>query len=228
MMSQSIRRLLLVVAAALAPFAIFVATGAAATTYTAHVVANFDTSGVAFTDTIDTTSYPMGGSTWTCTGERTDTGAAAQDVETCTITGDTTGFIPGTYSGAPDGDLPPLGTISWVSDYDGADALDWTITISANVPAAEVRPPNTVFLCNSKFQGDPGAWRFDTAKGLFAAGYWQPFAVKGTVAGGTNIGGYHLICNTALKPTGRFLGGSGEVVGPEYATGNLGYAVIVG
>jgi hypothetical protein len=64
---------------------------------------------------------------------------------------------PGTYSGAPDGDLPPLGTISWISDYDGADALDWMITISASVPAAEMRPPMTVVLCNSTFQVEPGA-----------------------------------------------------------------------
>lgn len=56
-------------------------------------------------------------------------------------------------------------------------------------------PPNNVFLCYSSTQTDPGVWTVDQAPALMAAGYWSPYAIKGNVAGGTNVGGYHLVCN---------------------------------
>ncbi len=78
---------------------------------------------------------------------------------------------------------------------------------------------NSVFLCYSTYQVDPGAWKMSVAETLYDGGYWQPFAVAGNVAGGTNIGAYHLVCNLATGqsvPTVHgYVGGGGTVVGAD-------------
>jgi hypothetical protein len=62
-----------------------------------------------------------------------------KESETCLISGDTTGFVAGTYSGNPTGNLPPLGaTFQWSSDYffglDGSfvPATSWTVKVTDN------------------------------------------------------------------------------------------------
>jgi opacity protein-like surface antigen len=57
------------------------------------------------------TSVP--GAQWTCSGARV-VNKTTKESETCLISGDTTGFVAGTYSGNPTGNLPPLGaTFQW-------------------------------------------------------------------------------------------------------------------
>jgi hypothetical protein len=61
-----------------------------------------------------------------------------KDDETCLITGDTGGFIAGSYSnnpGSPYGNVPPVGLSGVGSDSTvepGALATSWTVTISLN------------------------------------------------------------------------------------------------
>jgi hypothetical protein len=57
-----------------------------------------------------------------------------------------------------------------------------------------VKAPETINLCYSIFQVDPGQWGQPQASQLFALGYWQPYAVKANI-GVTVIGDYHFICN---------------------------------
>jgi hypothetical protein len=57
-----------------------------------------------------------------------------------------------------------------------------------------VKAPETINLCYSLFQVDPGQWGQPQASELYALGYWQPYAVKANI-GTTVIGDYHFICN---------------------------------
>ncbi len=66
-----------------------------------------------------------------CAGLHVVTKKQITDYETCLITGDTTGFVAGTYQtypGAPVGNLPPFGEFTgWFSDFNGAGATSWKI-----------------------------------------------------------------------------------------------------
>lgn len=74
-----------------------------------------------------------------------------------------------------------------------------------------------VFLCYSKWQVQPGVWPYHIAADLVAnEGYWLPYAVEGNVAFGTNIGGYHLVCNIAsTQSLGDKLVGAGADAYPS-------------
>jgi len=97
-------------------------------------------------------------------------------------------------------------------------------------PVASVVTTNTqnsVFLCYSKWQVEPGVWSFDTAKSLMdGGGYWMPYAVPDTVPYGTNIGGYHLVCNIASTQSvnGSMLGAGADVYSPDVAKAVIGDA----
>jgi hypothetical protein len=78
-------------------------------------------------------------STWTCSGTHV-ANKTFKDSETCVISGDTTGFVAGTYTGTSAnggvGTLPPYDSIVWNSDSpleSGAQATSWTITIVDNL-----------------------------------------------------------------------------------------------
>ena len=113
------------------------------------------------------------------------------------------------------------------------------LPVTVGTPAPEptpVPPPageNSFFLCYSVFQFNPGVWPYHIAAELMAGGgYWQPYAVKGNVPYGTNIGDYHLVCNLAAGQAAgqQFAGAGGDVSGPEaYAalTGQLGWYPVV-
>ena len=60
--------------------------------------------------------------------------------------------------------------------------------------AVLVGAAETIWLCYSKFQVDPGYWFQPEASALFAAGYWQPYAIKADI-GSTVLGAYHIVCN---------------------------------
>jgi hypothetical protein len=89
--------------------------------------------------------------------------------------------------------------------------------------AVIIDEPDDVFLCYSKFQVEPGVWPPDVAAKLLADGYYYPVAVKGNVAGGTNLGDYHLVCNAPAGSTGEVVNENGEVLPERIAGGTLGY-----
>lgn len=95
-----------------------------------------------------------------------------------------------------------------------SNCLDVDITAAA-VAAVQPPPPNNVFLCYSVFETNPAVFPIGTAGALLGHGYWSPYAVPGNVAGGTNIGGYNLVCNLASAQSvgDSTLGGAGEVYG---------------
>lgn len=140
----------------------------------------------------------------------------------CTIgggvqVGSQTAVIGGLYTVS--GPTLTVGTYyfqGWTTDNSGVHSP--CVTVHVVVPSAAVAPPpDGVFLCYSAFQDNPGVWPKDVAATLLAGGgYWSPYAVKGTIAGGTNIGGYHLACNLASGQSAgdSFVGGAGEVYGP--------------
>ena len=90
--------------------------------------------------------YTTGTTTWACSGahivQTQANNSFYKDSETCLITGDTTGYVAGTYSSDPNspygpntGILPPYGYITWNSDFTtefSAAATSWTVTISLN------------------------------------------------------------------------------------------------
>jgi hypothetical protein len=91
-----------------------------------------------------TATYANGTTLWTCSGNHiVNKGATRfQDSETCLVTGVTTGYVAGTYTGTvggyfpcADGILPPYGDVIWNSDYTpeaAACATAWTITATDN------------------------------------------------------------------------------------------------
>lgn len=102
------------------------------------------------------------------------------------------------------------------SDAIGSPGIDTTIPNYAvhhiTAGACPYTPAeNHVFLCYSKFQVDPGVWPVSQAQALLQSGYWEPSALSGTTAGGTNLGAFHLVCNppASMKPSGSSIGGDG-------------------
>ena len=55
-----------------------------------------------------------------------------KDSETCLITGDTNGFVAGTYFGNPTADIPPLGVVPWFSDFNSEQASRFIATFVDN------------------------------------------------------------------------------------------------
>jgi len=92
-----------------------------------------------------------------------------------------------------------------------------------------VKPPETINLCYSLFQIDPGYWFQPQAAELFALGYWQPYAVKANI-GSTVLGDYHIICNLppgyAVTTPAAWVIDGGLVVDVTVGTPPLGYARI--
>jgi len=97
----------------------------------------------AVTKVTFTASYleanPLGGEIGaSCTGVHTDNAKTGivEDNEHCILSGNTAGLAPGVYTGDPTGLLPPFtpasSTVTWESDYNGAEAISWTIVITAD------------------------------------------------------------------------------------------------
>jgi hypothetical protein len=101
---------------------------------------------------------------------------------------------------------------------------------AGNTPGQAPPPEGNVFLCYSSFGNVPGVWPIDVAKTLVAdGGYWLAYAVAGNVDGGTNIGGYHLVCNLGgtQSVTPGVVGGAGEVLGGGN-NGDFGFYPVLG
>ena len=90
--------------------------------------------------------------------------------------------------------------------------------------------PNHVFLCYSDSQIDPGVYTVDQAPGLIAEGYWVPAAMWGTGFKATNIGNFRLVCNTAgdVSVTGDVVDVDGYHVPQAVIGSTLGYYPVVG
>jgi len=84
--------------------------------------------------------------------------------------------------------------ILWITFAVAALAMGATATATAASSPPWAKAPETINLCFSVFQTDPGQWGQPQASELFALGYWQPYAVKANI-GVTVIGDYHFICN---------------------------------
>jgi len=64
-----------------------------------------------------------------------------------------------------------------------------------------IEAPSNTFLCYSVFEVDPAVYTVDWAWHWLTSAsdhYFTPSAVMGNVPYGTNVGGYHLICNAGL------------------------------
>jgi hypothetical protein len=81
------------------------------------------------------------GALFTCSGARVVNSQKTLESETCLISGDTTGWVAGTYSGNPVGNFPPINSqFTWFSDYffsldpTGPDpaATSWTAVVTNN------------------------------------------------------------------------------------------------
>lgn len=104
--------------------------------------------------------------------------------------------------------------------------LDLSATLVAS-PGTTVPQVSAEFVCYSKYEQDGGAvFPAAQAESLLADGEWSPSAVAGNVAGGDNLGAYHLECNppASLAPTGRYVGDGGDVVSDD----RPGYYAVVG
>ena len=121
------------------------------------------------------------------------------------------------------------------SDATGNYGIDTTIpNYAVHTIALGICTPadNHDFLCYSKFNDVPGVWPDEEAQALLDEGYWSPTAVDGNVDGGTNIGGYHLVCNppvaplsfasSVTDPIATYIGADGTLVG-EAGAGMPGY-----
>ena len=75
---------------------------------------------------------PDGGfADFTCSGAHI-VNKTVKDSETCLVTGDTNGFVAGTYFGHPTADIPALGVVPWFSDFNGVQASRFIATFVDN------------------------------------------------------------------------------------------------
>ena len=74
---------------------------------------------------------PDGFADFTCSGAHI-VNKTVKDSETCLVTGDTNGFVAGTYFGNPTADIPPLGVVPWFSDFNGLEASRFIATFVDN------------------------------------------------------------------------------------------------
>src|SRR6266852_7278113 len=74
---------------------------------------------------------PDGLADFTCSGAHI-VNKTIKDSETCLVTGDTNGFVAGTYFGNPTADIPALGPVQWFSDFNGVQASSFIATFVDN------------------------------------------------------------------------------------------------
>jgi hypothetical protein len=76
------------------------------------------------------------GTTWQCSGAHAAPAKPRPryeaDLESCLVSGDTSSYTAGTYTGNPLGVGPNGDLIQWVSDYNGALASGWMMTATDN------------------------------------------------------------------------------------------------
>jgi hypothetical protein len=124
---------------------------------------------------------------------------------------------------------PAVGSVFATPDPFPGYILDLSVTLGPG--GAAVPQVNNVFLCYSKFEQDGGSvFDVNEQAALIMQGYWLPSAETDNVAGGDNIGAYHLVCNppTGLAATSLSLDDGGDVVPNAIAADGTGYYPILG
>ena len=79
-----------------------------------------------------TAPAPVGVSNWTCSGAHVVNRVSVKDSETCLISGNTAGFVAGTYIGDPMVNIPPFGVTGWISDFNGVESTSFIATLVNN------------------------------------------------------------------------------------------------
>jgi len=79
-----------------------------------------------------TAPAPVGVSNWTCSGAHVVNNVSVKDSETCLISGNTAGFVAGTYIGNPVVNIPPFGVTGWISDFNGVESTGFIATLVNN------------------------------------------------------------------------------------------------
>lgn len=176
---------------------------------------------------------PAGGGSYTVVGESPVEALTAGTLNTFTLGSPITvqgGDLLGMYENGADCVANSSDTASYTTSV-GEPAVGATFTpsyssaydlnISATLTLAGTRTaPNHMFLCYSKWEQDGGAvMPTDEAEQFLASGWWLPTAVPGNVAGGDNLGDYHLECNPpdGFTSTGQWVDGGGGVLGTDPA-----------
>jgi hypothetical protein len=209
--------LVAVLAASLSSFAAVAAAAPLAITLSASPNPVVTGGEVTFSGTVTDAGAPVAGATVTLT-QFEDAACTVPLADFAPVTTDASG----NFSEVLVADVPP-GDYFFQASTDSAVSACLTSTVIAAGPRPFVPEEANVFLCYSKFQTDPGVWGVKAAAKLIAEGYWQPWAIAGNVPGGTNVGGYHLVCNLAAgqAATGAYTDGAGGFEPPAYA-GTLG------
>jgi hypothetical protein len=108
----------------------------------------------------------------------------------------------------------------WVALGESSDAspgpcVPWSVGTAGG---GSTPVENNVFLCYSAYQTDPAVYSSSQAAQLLKQGYWAPYAVPNKVVGGTNVGGFHLVCNIAASQavSGDLVGDDGTVFGSAF------------
>jgi hypothetical protein len=131
-------------------------------------------------------------------------------------------FVGGIYSFASEATGPGPGEHALSSCV--------VVNVVESLAAAGPRGPDSTFLCYSRYPDSiPGVFTFATAgqllkdnpwsgPDLLTGGYSIPIAVAGTIPFGTNVGGYHLVCNPgSLKPLGTYTNSGGDPISSAVA-----------
>lgn len=212
------KRLLITVAAlvACAAFAAAVATGATSPSITVHSTPTAPVAGQTITVTSMVAGlegawvdlYVVKGGTCTATppdeayvdGGPADTGSFVYTTKL-----DTGTYAVSAYLFEPEG--------MWSIDSDCT-----LVTVGSAAPAKPSDELSSSYLCWNHEMVNPIAYVDKVADTMWKTGnYFEPQAILGNVAGGTNVGAYHLVCNapSTMTPTTLGLGGSGEVYSSE-------------
>jgi hypothetical protein len=219
---STMKRLLIAIATAFA-FAAFAAAAASADafTFSGPTTATVDQS-LTYSGQLVGYTDPLAVYVYNTTCDVSNTMPPEEAIATLPATPDSTGlysvvFTPsatGTYSlwaGVNTGGT--WGTWPW------SDCVDLTVAaapvVVPAVPSAEIA---SSYLCWNREMVNPVAYIDKTADQMWKTGnYLEPQAILGNVAGGTNLGAYHLVCNApaTMHQTDLGLGGSGEVYSAE-------------
>jgi len=104
---------------------------------------------------------------------------------------------------------------SYLGECDGrTTVVTPPVVVPSDVVVTQVSQDSAIWLCDTNNQLND--YSSGDALGLLSMGYVEAQAVDGNVAGGTNVGGFHLVCGSTLAPTGLSVGDGGEVYGVDY------------
>ena len=105
-------------------------------------IASAGTGNTSFTATYPEGTASGGTVTWTCSGEHIVTSSQVKEEENCDLSGDTSQYVPGFYTGDPLGTIPGYPSsatgFDWISDYNGQIATSYSIHINGHSSKAHI------------------------------------------------------------------------------------------